>query len=409
MSGICEHEEITIHDMDLPYEVLFGICKVIFVKGVVPLYRPLNLIKTFEEFCEICIFPFFAFINDSTSHSESEREFDQMMDHSISEFAAEHHEHHDLGPNEWGIELWGLAPGLLEQDLCISFLGQQCNLTVIYLQGFSFRLAITSLEEIKTNSINLELEYDSESFAKKFDFYDHRTFKQGEKTIGTQPREIVIPQLKKIGMSFVDEIRDGLSEFEARLKDEFGSDVTFNFLVYERTGLIYQLRLADDLELGTQMELWCVKDCPNEQELKFTCTTLYNVKIRKNYECSLDRSHTLAYSNIWAHFGVSKVDLSKAELLLISYLYLKTLYLFMPTISLNKGDEEDSDHEEKAWVAAKPLENVAYSRRVLQVGGRMVPATVSLVGYGEKYYLGIKVTLFDPEKVKESGFFLTVD
>ena len=39
----------------------------------------------------------------------------------------------------------------------------------------------------------------------------------------------------------------------------------------------------------------------------------------------------------------------------------------------------------------------------------MVPATVSLVGYGEKYYLGIKVTLFDPEKVKESGFFLTVD
>ena len=90
MSGICESEEVTIHDMDLPYEVLFGICKVIFVKGVVPLYKPLNLIKTFEDFCEICIFPFFAFINDSQSQTESEREFDQMMDHSISEFAAEH-------------------------------------------------------------------------------------------------------------------------------------------------------------------------------------------------------------------------------------------------------------------------------------------------------------------------------
>ena len=101
------------------------------------------------------------------------------------------------------------------------------------------------------------------------------------------------------------------------------------------------------------MELWSVKDCPKEQEIKFTCQTLYNVKIKKHYESSLLRSHTLPYNNIWSIFGVSKFDLSKAELLLISYLYLKTLYLFMPTISLNKGDEEDSDHEEKAWIAAK--------------------------------------------------------
>ena len=49
-------------------------------------------------------------------------------------------------------------------------------------------------------------------------------------------------------MNFVDEIKDGLSEFEVSLKEEFGNDVTFNFLVYERTGLIYQLRLEDDLE-----------------------------------------------------------------------------------------------------------------------------------------------------------------
>ena len=39
----------------------------------------------------------------------------------------------------------------------------------------------------------------------------------------------------------------------------------------------------------------------------------------------------------------------------------------------------------------------------------MVPVTIVLVGYDEKYYLGVKVTIFDPQKVKESGFFLTVD
>ena len=96
---------------------------------------------------------------------------------------------------------------------------------------------------------------------------------------------------------------------------------------------------------------------------------------------------------------MSKCDLTKGELLLIAYLYLKTLYLFMPTINLNKGDEEDSDHEEKAWVAAKTLENIAYSRRIFLVDGKMIPATVSLIGYDEKYFLGIKVTLFDPEKI----------
>ena len=67
MSGICEDPAITIIDEELRNDVLFGICKVIFVKGVVPLHTPLKLIKTFEDFCQICIFPFMAFVNDCAS------------------------------------------------------------------------------------------------------------------------------------------------------------------------------------------------------------------------------------------------------------------------------------------------------------------------------------------------------
>ena len=39
----------------------------------------------------------------------------------------------------------------------------------------------------------------------------------------------------------------------------------------------------------------------------------------------------------------------------------------------------------------------------------MYPATISLLGCDSRFYLGIKVTLFDPETVKETGFFLTID
>lgn len=48
-------------------------------------------------------------------------------------------------------------------------------------------------------------------------------------------------------------------------------------------------------------------------------------------------------------------------------------------------------------------------RRIITIKGRKVPATVSLVGCENKIYFGIKVTVFDPETISESGFFLTVN
>ena len=49
----------------------------------------------------------------------------------------------------------------------------------------------------------------------------------------------------------MEKIKGGLAEFENYLKNDFGEDVSFNFLVYERTGLIYQIRLQDEPDEGT--------------------------------------------------------------------------------------------------------------------------------------------------------------
>ena len=66
-----------------------------------------------------------------------------------------------------------------------------------------------------------------------------------------QPGEIILNSLKSQPKSFVEDIKGGLAEFENYLKNDFGEDVSFNFLVYERTGLIYQIRLQDEPDEGT--------------------------------------------------------------------------------------------------------------------------------------------------------------
>ena len=93
----------------------------------------------------------------------------------------------------------------------------------------------------------------------------------------------------------------------------------------------------------------------------------------------------------------------------VAYMYLKTLFLYLPTMELNRGDDEDSDNEEQALISSRPIDCVCAVRKIITVKERKVPATISLVGVENKIYLGIKVTFLDPETISESGFFLTVD
>ena len=120
------------------------------------------------------------------------------------------------------------------------------------------------------------------------------------------------------------------------------------------------------------------------------------------------RESELLYQDIWITFGLNKKDLTRTQLHLVAYLYLKTLHLHLPTMHLNKGDDEDSDHEEQASIKKRKISVMAYSRRVMEVKNLKVPATIELLGCDSKFFLGIRVTLFDPTTVSQSGFFLTL-
>ena len=105
------------------------------------------------------------------------------------------------------------------------------------------------------------------------------------------------------------------------------------------------------------------------------------------------------------------------QTLLITYLYLKTLILFLPTIDLRSSrspalidDSSDDDYEEKAYILCQEIESIAHRRKVIKVEkNKRVPITLSLLGCGQEFYLGMKVGIFDPVTEFENGFFLTIN
>jgi hypothetical protein len=93
---------------------------------------------------------------------------------------------------------------------------------------------------------------------------------------------------------------------------------------------------------------------------------------------------------------------------MLSWLLLGTLFLHMPTMELNKGDAEDSDYEEEVNINMRKIESVVHLRKLHDVNGEKIPLTIQLLGYDNRSYLGIKVVTYNPDRIKELGFFFTV-
>ena len=85
------------------------------------------------------------------------------------------------------------------------------------------------------------------------------------------------------------------------------------------------------------------------------------------------------------------------------------MFLHMPTMEFNKGDQEDSDYEETVEVAQRKVECVIYQRKLLDIDGDKVPVTIQLMGYNNDTYLDINMTAYNPANLKEQGIFFTVN
>ena len=60
-------------------------------------------------------------------------------------------------------------------------------------------------------------------------------------------------------------------------------------------------------------------------------------------------------------------------------IYLNSLFLNMPTMNINKGDEEDSDDEEEVLISERGIDVVTHARRSIDVGGTKMPMTIKIL------------------------------
>ena len=104
--------------------------------------------------------------------------------------------------------------------------------------------------------------------------------------------------------------------------------------------------------------------------MEFICKTLYNISIKKNKIEPVERSLKIPYDQFWITFGVpiptnplARKELGavdRSQVLLLAWHMLQTMFLHMPTMEFNKGDQEDSDYEETVEVAPRKVECVTY-------------------------------------------------
>jgi hypothetical protein len=92
--------------------------------------------------------------------------------------------------------------------------------------------------------------------------------------------------------------------------------------------------------------------------------------------------------------------------MMFGYRFLSTFKLFMPTMSMNRGDDEDSEYEEEIYISQKDVLSVANSRRVLD---NKSVVTIDLLGVDDCEFLGIRVSQFLKKNLTEVGYFLFVN
>jgi hypothetical protein len=98
--------------------------------------------------------------------------------------------------------------------------------------------------------------------------------------------------------------------------------------------------------LNCKIELWALFDSQRHGYLRVICRTLYDLRVKKRICEPVYRKHEVSYQEFNNVFGIKKHELDRSQLLMFSAKYLDTLKLFMPTIGINKGDDEDSEYEE---------------------------------------------------------------
>ena len=91
--------------------------------------------------------------------------------------------------------------------------------------------------------------------------------------------------------------------------------------------------------------------------------------------------------------------------------YLDALQLDMPTMKLNKGDDEDSDFEETILIGEREIAILAHARQMIKFTKNQpsMLVTIELIALAKTEFFGLRVVQFNQANLQEDGFFIFID
>lgn len=104
------------------------------------------------------------------------------------------------------------------------------------------------------------------------------------------------------------------------------------------------------------------------------------------YSREIERSIPIPYCNLWKYFGVD-VDLcDRSDIKMFLSMLLDCMVLEMPTINMQRHQNEDQDFEEEVHIKIRPIEIICHARHIVDIERTKYPLTMSLIGCNEQYF-----------------------
>lgn len=419
LTGYNADSLVTFSPVTMFFYEIKTIMKTLNVKEVLPSYRSIRHIRSFEQLCKYILFPFMQLFIPADQAEKIERELGSSSgaQNSIRDISSQISNNLSSvdAPNKTGIEIWGRAPGLLKSSIAIQFLGNSCNVGVHHIEKNQFKISITSLSlnEDAFNQLLIDMVVDEQSMEYFFKEIDPNEFTLNGQTVPLKDGEVTTKSIEAIEPNFFEVIRPSIEAYEEFLYHEYGKDVQFNYVVLDQKCIINQVRILEaSEEQEAKLQIWYLLDSPRNGNLIVKCRTLYKMKIKKHVTEEVQQSKNVQYSDFNRLFGIKKHELDRQQLMMFGTKYLGLLELSVPNPK-RRGRSEDSDYEEKFIITQKEIETLINMRKAFrfrhETNQKCILITIELLSIARQQFFGLRIIQFNQQNLSEEGCFFFID
>eukprot|EP00357_Protocruzia_adherens_P021895 CAMPEP_0115035506 /NCGR_PEP_ID=MMETSP0216-20121206/41488_1 /TAXON_ID=223996 /ORGANISM="Protocruzia adherens, Strain Boccale" /LENGTH=1626 /DNA_ID=CAMNT_0002414997 /DNA_START=726 /DNA_END=5606 /DNA_ORIENTATION=+ len=337
------------------------------IEEILPVDKPIHFLYDYGDLLRYCILPF---IQIPPPEDGKQRKF----------------------------EIWIKAPGIMDDDIHINFLNEECNFAVYVIEDRLLRITLTKTADQMKKAITLDLSLD-DSCAERFITEITAKGPEGSK---------MLPSHELVRSQFYDVVEPIICEMNSYLE----ANGTTSYDNFGRENYIYFKGEASDS--FKKRRFWAVRDVTEDktngkQGWEVYVKNLYpTITFNEEWE-EVSARYSYDSDQLWKDFGVQSEYLDSVNMTVIGSLLLKTMK-FNTIEQLPSGKDLNRSYYRQNLeqpLSREKIETLISSRKLTGVKYKS-PLTMSLLAC-KGSLLGIKVTSYNPELCEELGIFLTVN